>query len=84
MPKELTTKQTAEILNITPRRVRALIRAGRLPAEKHGRDWAVKLEDLELVKVRKPGRPAKSPEEILEGLPVIRDYGTVAIMIRRR
>jgi len=59
MPDDLTTTEAATILNITPRRVRALIKAGRLPAEKHGRDWAIKSEDLELVKVRKPGRPKK-------------------------
>ena len=75
MPKELTTQQVAAILGITPRRVRALIKAGRLPAEKHGRDWAIKPEDLELVKVRKPGRPK---------LPAIKETGTIAISISRR
>lgn len=84
MPEELTTKQVAQILGISTRRVLQLIYDGRLPAEKHGRDWAIKVEDLELVKERKPGRPPKSPEEILKELPVIRDYGTVAIMIPHR
>lgn len=75
MPEELTTKQAAEILGVTPRRVRVLIRSGRLPAEKHGRDWAIKLADLELVKVRKPGRPK---------LPVYKDTKTTAILIKKR
>ena len=69
MPDDFTTKQTAKILGITPRRVRALINAGRLPAEKHGRDWVIKPKDLELVKVRKPGRPKK----ILGELPELSD-----------
>ncbi len=83
MTEELTTKQAAKILGVTTRRVLQLIADGRLPAEKHGRDWAIKATDLELVRVRKPGRP-KSPERILKELPVINDYGTVAIMIPRR
>lgn len=57
MPEELTTKQAAKILGVSTRRVLQLIHDGRLPAEKHGRDWAIKARDLELVKVRKPGRP---------------------------
>jgi excisionase family DNA binding protein len=59
MPEELTTKQVAQLLGVSTRRVLQLIHAGRLPAEKHGRDWAIRASDLELVKVRKPGRPQK-------------------------
>ncbi len=77
MPDDLTTNEAAEILNISPRRVRALIHAGRLPAEKHGRDWAIKPADLELVKVRKPGRPKKT-------LPELGDAETTVIFIKRR
>jgi excisionase family DNA binding protein len=54
----LTTKQVAERLGITPRRVQALIEAGRLPASKFGRDYMIKEKDLKLVEVRKVGRPA--------------------------
>jgi excisionase family DNA binding protein len=53
----LTTSQAAELLYVSRRRVEALINAGRLPAQKIGRDWLIRPEDLELVKVRKPGRP---------------------------
>jgi excisionase family DNA binding protein len=84
MPEELTTKQAAEILGVSVRRVLQLVYDGRLPAEKHGRDWAIKAEDLELVKERKPGRPPKTPEEILKELPEAEDTETVAILIRRR
>jgi excisionase family DNA binding protein len=55
----LTTKQAAERLGITPRRVQALIEAGRLPASKFGRDYMIKEDDLKLVENRKVGRPKK-------------------------
>ncbi len=55
----LTTKQTAERLKITPRRVQALIEAGRLPAQKFGRDYMIREMDLKLVENRKRGRPKK-------------------------
>jgi excisionase family DNA binding protein len=54
----LTTKQVAERLGITPRRVQALVTAGRLPAQKIGRDYLIKEADLKLVEIRKVGRPA--------------------------
>jgi excisionase family DNA binding protein len=55
----LTTKEAAERLGITPRRVQALIEAGRLPAQKFGRDYMIKEADLKLVEDRKVGRPKK-------------------------
>lgn len=57
--RSLTTKEAAEKLGVTPQRVRTLIRAGRLPAKKFGRDLVIHEEDLKLVKDRKPGRPKK-------------------------
>ena len=57
--KLLTAKQAAEILGVHHSRVRVLIREGRLPAQKVGRDWVIMEPDLELVRVRKPGRPKK-------------------------
>ena len=56
----LTTREVAERLNISMRRVRALIGAGQLPSTQYGRDHLIKESDLELVKERKPGRPAKN------------------------
>lgn len=53
----ITTAQAATILQVSRSRVLKLIEAGRLPAEKLGRDWLIRLDDLELVKVRRPGRP---------------------------
>ncbi len=55
----LSTNEVAEKLGVTSIRVRAMIRKGNLPAQKIGRDYVVKESDLELVKDRKPGRPAK-------------------------
>ncbi len=57
--KLLTTREVAERLNISLRRVRALIEAGKLPSQQHGRDHLINESDLEIVKYRKPGRPAK-------------------------
>jgi excisionase family DNA binding protein len=59
----LTTREAAERLGVTRERVYALIKAGRLPAEKFGPVWMILEDDLELVKDRKPGRPRsdKSP-----------------------
>jgi excisionase family DNA binding protein len=64
----LTTSEVAERLNVSMRRVRALIEAGRLPSKQFGRDHLIKESDLKLVADRKPGRPfkqdEKSPEKI--------------------
>lgn len=57
--ESLTTKQVAERLGVTIRRVQALITAGRLPAQKFGRDFMIKEKDLKLVADRKVGRPKK-------------------------
>ena len=53
----ITTKQAAQELGVTLHRVRVLIWEGRLPAKKFGRDWVIRKSDLDLVRVRKPGRP---------------------------
>jgi excisionase family DNA binding protein len=57
----LTVEQAAAALGVTVRRVRALILAERLPAEKIGRDWMIRPAALRLehIKNRKPGRPKK-------------------------
>ena len=53
------TAMAAQRLGVSPDRVRALIKAGRLPAQKLGRDYVIDPKDLALVKNRKPGRPRK-------------------------
>jgi excisionase family DNA binding protein len=58
--KMLTTKEVAERLGVSVRRVHALIQDGRLPAQKYGRDYLIEEKDLKLVTERKVGRPRKS------------------------
>ena len=53
------TAVAGQRLGVSQDRVRALIKAERLPAKKIGRDWFIDPEDLVLVKNRKPGRPRK-------------------------
>jgi excisionase family DNA binding protein len=61
--KLLTTKQAAERLGVSIGRVHQLINEGRLPAEKLGRDYVIREEDLKLVEGRKVGRPPKAKIE---------------------
>lgn len=53
----LTTIEAADKLGVSSRRVRAMIQARQLPAEKKGRDYLIKESDLAKVKERKAGRP---------------------------
>jgi excisionase family DNA binding protein len=57
--KVLTTSEVSEKLNVSVRRVHQFIKQGRLPAEKHGRDYVIQEKDLRLVAERKNGRPKK-------------------------
>ena len=57
--KLLSTAQAAKILGVNDSRVRQLILAGRLPAQKIGGNWIVYEKDLSKVADRKPGRPKK-------------------------
>lgn len=56
---KLTTTEAAARLGISPRRVQALIVAGRLPATKFGKAWMIEERHLSRVAVRKVGRPRK-------------------------
>jgi excisionase family DNA binding protein len=56
----LTTSEVAARLGVTPNRVWALIKAGRLPSQQFGRDHLIKESDVALVADRKPGRPKKA------------------------
>ena len=53
----ITVKDASEKLGITVGRVHQLISAGRLPARKLGNQYVIEISDLELIKIRKPGRP---------------------------
>jgi excisionase family DNA binding protein len=62
----LTTKDAAKQLGVSKWRVCALIRAGRLKAQRFGWAWQILLEDLEAVRVRRPGRPPRQRNDRLE------------------
>jgi excisionase family DNA binding protein len=57
----LGTKDAAERLQVSVRRVQAMIKQGILTATKVGRDWLIDEVDIEklLDKNRKPGTPWK-------------------------
>ena len=55
--KYMGTTRVARELGISTGRVRQLILAGRLKAEKLGREWLILSHDLRAVRNRKPGRP---------------------------
>jgi excisionase family DNA binding protein len=59
----LTTKEAAAILDVSPQRVRVLIREGRLKAKAIGKGnratYLIVREDLNAVQNRKAGRPKK-------------------------
>ena len=48
MLKLLTTQDAAEILGVTPSRIRQLILSGKLKATKNGRDWVLMVKDVQL------------------------------------
>mgnify|MGYP000913444647 FL=1 len=56
---KITTTEAAALLGVTPQRVRALIKAGILEAEKWGRDWQI---DGESVESRKKAMEQKKRE----------------------
>jgi excisionase family DNA binding protein len=64
----ITTKIAAEILGVTPVRVRQLIQQGQLAAEKHGRDHLLNKEEVQKFNRhgRRPGgRPPKTERKHL-------------------
>lgn len=55
----VTTKDAAAIIGVSQKMVQSLIKRGRLPAEKIGRDWMIRREDAENHERGKAGRPQK-------------------------
>lgn len=61
MTEEITTIAAAELLGVTPRRVRQYIEGGRLRARKIGRDYLVDAEGVAAFKPRPTGNPEFGP-----------------------
>ncbi len=59
MKNLISSKEAAEKLGLSLRRVQALITDGRLPAQKIGNSFVIQEKDLELVRERKIGRPTR-------------------------
>ena len=62
--KMLSTKEAAEKLGVSLRRVQQMITEGTLPANKIGRDYVILEKDLEGISIYgKPGRPKKKDNQ---------------------
>jgi excisionase family DNA binding protein len=59
--KLLTTKEAAEKLNVSVRRIRALIYEGKLHAHQLGREYAI--EESALADIKTYGKPGRPPKE---------------------
>lgn len=73
----LSVAQSAEVLRISPARVRALIKAGRLPAVKVGRAWCLREEDVlqRLSEHPRRGRPRTRTDSDGASAEAMRPYG---------
>lgn len=56
----LSTTEAGAVLGVSSRRVLALIEASRLPAQRVGGRWVVRVRDLERVRERRNGRPRRT------------------------
>jgi len=60
----LTTTEAAAALGLSIKTVQSLIKRGRLPAEKKGRDWMIKRKDVEAHERGKGGRPKRKVDPL--------------------
>ncbi len=72
----LNTFQAGEILGVSAQRVLALIRDGRLPARKVGRDWLIVRSDLDKFQKRPQGNYKLTPDQIRQIKYMARDGTT--------
>jgi excisionase family DNA binding protein len=79
----LTTQQAGELLGVTAQRVVALIRDGRLPATKFGRDWLIARQALEKFEKRPQGNYKLTAEQIRAIRTMAKD-GTTPVELARK
>jgi len=63
MKEFLTVSEAAQELGLSIYRIHDYIQDKRLPAEKLGSQYVIKRGDLDLIRIRKVGRPPKKKEE---------------------
>ena len=68
MSKMLSTIEFAEMMNVTPFRVRQMIYDGSIKAEKIGRDWVINAKYVDVIKNRPERRGRKKAAEKLRML----------------
>jgi excisionase family DNA binding protein len=60
----ISVAEAAEALGISGSRIRALIREGRIKAQRVGiRSWVLRRKDIESFERGRPGRPPKVPPQ---------------------
>lgn len=79
----LTTQQASDVLGVTAQRVLALIREGRLPAVKLGRDWLIARQDLENFEKRPQGNFKLSAAQVREIRYMAKDGKTPVELARK-
>lgn len=62
----ISVAEAAAELGLMPRRVRALIQAGRLAAKMIGGTYIIDSRALDAVRVRRPGKPKKIIEKSVD------------------
>ncbi len=63
MDEHVSAAEAARLLGLSPTRIGYYIASRRLPAERVGRQWIIRLSDVENFRTqeRRPGRPPKTP-----------------------
>lgn len=72
--KKMTTSEAAKLLGISGTRIRQLIEAGVIPAERVGKIYVLKDRDVKAAKGRKPGRPRKNPLKTVKTVTKASDF----------
>jgi excisionase family DNA binding protein len=80
--KLLSTSETAVRLGVSERRVRSMIKEGKLSAHRLGRDYAI--EEKALVGVIVYGKPGRPPKQVTDGTVKARKETPTKLRTRKR